>query len=407
MRTDIQGLLKLIKIPKYRQNATKDARTPRASIVKSFVTIPDSEWQDPTRYWADFAVGRGSIALELIAKLRQYHDDAWIIDHLWVLDIDLEVLYSTRKFMERELGTSKLNIIHADFLTWLPPSGMKFNIVMNGPWNITAKPTNNGTGGDSNTWKKFYDCGLKLLDMYFIMWAPKGGFIKMLRQQTDNEVVAIDLMTDEQYWNKNACVATIKNTRKITIDLDTVVADKCPIIKCISIMGDNPNWNELNGERNATATNYTKKDAVRAIVQLPNGRKKLPLTYGNVNPTYSGLVPYGPKFISTLLESATAQQVTMEPTAASSQAVYSTSRYGDSLENAKKIQLFVNNNPLLRAIHKRLKTKGPTWTMRHVRDFDPSQLENGTEIPKEWGLSPDEVSMLLNNTLDHTSVSIV
>jgi hypothetical protein len=172
-------------------------------------------------------------------------------------------------------------------------------------------------------------------------------------------------------------------------------------------MGDNPNWHELNGERNASATNYTKKDAVTAIVQLPNSRKKTPLTYGSVDPEYSGLVPYGPKFISTLLESATAQQVTMEPTAASSQAVYSTARYGNDLENAKKIQLFVNNNPLLRAIHKRLLTKGPTWTLRHVRDFDPSQLEDGTEIPKEWNLSSDEVSILLNNTLDHPCISIV
>ena len=407
MRTDIQGLLKLIKIPKYRQKATKDERTPRASIVKSFSTIPESEWKDSTKYWADFAVGRGSIALELIDKLRQYHNDSWIIDHLWVLDIDSEVLYTTRVLMERELGTDKLNIIHADFLTWLPSRGMKFNIIMNGPWNITKNATGNGTGGDAVAWKKFYEQGLKFLDNYFIMWGPKGGFLKMLRDQVDYEIIAIDLMTDRVHWDKNACFATIKNTKKTTVDLDKVVIDECPIIKCISIMGNNPNWREINGTRNEKATNYKKKDAVRAIIQLPNGRQKTPLTYGDVDPSYSGLVPYGPKFISTLLESATAQQVTMDPTAASSQAVYSTAKYGDDLENAKKIQLFVNKNPLLRAIHKRLMTKGPTWTLRHIRDFDPSQIVNGTEIPKEWNLTPDEVNMLLNYSLDHQLLSIV
>jgi hypothetical protein len=45
--------------------------------------------------------------------------------------------------------------------------------------------------------------------------------------------------------------------------------------------------------------------------------------------------------------------------------------------------------------------------LRHIRDFDPSQLEDGTEIPKEWNLSSDEVSILLNNTLDHPCISIV
>jgi len=398
MSTDIQALLKLIKIPKYRTKATKDERTPRSSIINSFATIPESEWKNPNKYWADFAVGRGSIPLALINKLREYHNDEWIIKHLWVLDVDTEVLYTTRVLMEKELGTSKLNIIHADFLTWTPPKGMQFNIAMNGPWNITKKATGNGTGGDAVAWKKFYDRGLEFLDSYFIMWGPKGGFLKMLRKQDTHEIVAIDLMTDETYWNKNACVITVKNSAKITNDLDKVIVDKCPIIKCISVMGDNPNWYEINGERNIKATNYKKKDAVQAIVQLPNSRKKLPLTYGKVDPNYSGLVPYGPKFISTLLESATAQQVTMDATAASSQAVYSTARYGDDLENARKIQLFVNNNPLLKAIQKRLMTKGPTWTLRHIRDFDPSQLKDGTEIPKEWNLSEKEVNTLLNNS---------
>lgn len=398
MSTDIQALLKLIKIPKYRTKATKDERTPRSSIINSFNTIPESEWRNPNKHWADFAVGRGSIPLALINKLREYHSDEWIIDHLWMLDVDTEVLYTTRVLMEKELGTSKLNIIHADFLTWIPPKGMKFNIVMNGPWNITKKATGNGTGGDAVAWKKFYDRGLEFLDSYFIMWGPKGGFLKMLRKQDTHEIVAIDLMTDKVYWNKNACVVTVYNSKKITNDLDKVIVDKCPIIKCISVMADNPNWHEINGERNVKATNYKKKDAVHAITQLPNSRKKLPLTYGKVDPSYSGLVPYGPKFISTLLESATAQQVTMDPTAASSQAVYSTARYGDNLENAKKIQLFVNNNPLLKAIHKRLMTKGPTWTLRHIRDFDPSQLKDGTEIPKEWNLSAEEVNTLLNTS---------
>jgi len=407
MSTNIQALLKLIKIPKYRTKATKDERTPRSSIINSFATIPESEWKNSNKYWADFAVGRGSIPLALINKLREYHSDEWIIDHLWVLDIDLEVLYSTRKFMERELGTSKLNIICADFLTWSPPKGMKFNVVMNGPWNITTTSTSNGTSGDVNAWKKFYDQGLKMLDMYFIMWGPKGGFLKMLRTQSNNEVIAIDLMTDEYYWDKNACVATIKNVKKITTDLNTVVTDKCPIIKCISIMEDNPNWTEING--NISVNNYKGPNSTRVITKLNSvkGKNKGPIEYGTINSKTQKLAPKGPKFVGTLQESVPSYLVTNDPVAAPFMGTYSTAKYGDDIENARKIQLFVKNNPLLKAIQKRLKTKGPTWTLRHIRDFDPSQLKDGTEIPKEWNLSPDEVSMLLNNTLDHSCVSIV
>ena len=68
--TDIRGLLELIKIPKYRSKATKDERTPRKSVIKNLDNIPESEWANPDKYWADFACGRGTIVLELINRLR-------------------------------------------------------------------------------------------------------------------------------------------------------------------------------------------------------------------------------------------------------------------------------------------------------------------------------------------------
>jgi hypothetical protein len=278
---------------------------------------------------------------------------------------------------------------------------MKFNIIFNPPWNTTKSKTSNGTGGDVGTWNKHYKKALTLLDSYMIMWAGKGGYLKLLREQTDVEIVAINLMTDKKYWNKNACCVTIHNIPKTTSNLDTVVTDRCAIIKCISVMGDNPNWKEINGGTNKKSVNYTNKDKVRAVTQLAavKGKNKGPIRYGYVDPNYSGLSAAGPKFVGTLQESAPSYLVTNDPVAAPFMGCYSTSNYGDNIQNAENIKLFVQNSLVLKAIHQRLQTKGPTWTLRHIRPFDPSQIKTGYEIPVEWNLTPDEIDVLLGNII--------
>lgn len=402
MILDVYRIMDLIKIPKYRVKATKDERTPRKAIRNMLATIPESEWQNPEKYWADFAVGRGNIASELVDKLSQYHSQQWIVDHLWVVDIDSAVLYTTRAILEKKLGTNKLNIIHADFLTWSPPAGLKFNIVFNPISNITKKKSANGTSGDVGAWARHLKQALKYMDSYVIMWAIKGGFLKYLRNQWKYEITAIDLMTDEKYWNKNFCAATLFNKPRSVDNLDTVVIDRCAIIKCISIMGDNPNWKEINGETTPTFVNYNKNDKVRAVVKLAStkGKNKGPLQFGWVNPAYSGLVPAGPKFVGTLQESVPSHLVTLDPVAAPFMGCYSTANYGPDIKHAEKIRLFVQKNQLLKAIHQRLQTKGPTWTLRHVRPFDPAQIETGYEIPKEWNLTQSEIDQLIGNTVD-------
>jgi hypothetical protein len=395
---DVYGLVNLIKIPKYRVKATKDERTPRSSIRKMLATIPESEWKDPNKHWADFAVGRGNIAAELVDKLSHYHSLQWIADHLWVLDIDSAVLYTTRAVLEKKLGIKKLNIIHADFLTWTPPPGIKFNIVFNPVSNITKAKSANGTSGDVGAWARHLKQAQKHMDSYLIMWAIKGGFLKALRTQWDYEVIAIDLMTDEKYWNKNFCSATLHSKARTIKNLDTVVIDRCAIIKCVSVMGDNPCWKEINGNTNKKSVNYSGANAVKAIVKLPGAKNKI--QYGRVDPDYGGLVPAGPKFIGTLLESEPSYTVTNMPVAAPFMGCYSTSAYGDDIENAKRIKLFVQKNQLLKAIQQRLQTKGPTWTLRHIRPFDPAQIVTGYEIPKEWNLTADEVDELLGSSVD-------
>jgi len=395
---DLQHLLSLIKIPKYRVKKTKDERTPRLAVVESLETIPESVWMDPSKHWLDPTCGRGTILLEMVIKLRNYHSDKWISEHLWAIDLDLDALYTTRAVLEKELRTDKLNIIHADFLTWQPPAGMRFNGGVNPPWNISNVPTATGTGGNVVVWKEHYNKLLSVFDEHFIVFATKG-IITTLRTQTQINPIAINLMTDTTHWNKNACWITIQNKPRSVKNLDSIVIDKCPIIKMISIQGDNPNYHEINGGTTDSYVNYHGNDAVRAITKLPG--EKSDIQFGNVNPKYGNLVKAGPKFAATRLESMVSYTVTKEAIAAPHMAVYSTSGFGPSLANAEKMKLFVKNNPLLKEIQRRLKTKGPTLTLKHIRPFDPNQLVTGTETPKEWNLSKEEVKKFLQPNIDN------
>jgi hypothetical protein len=60
------------------------------------------------------------------------------------------------------------------------------------------------------------------------------------------------------------------------------------------------------------------------------------------------------------------------------------------------MRLFVENNKLLPALQKKLKTRGLFWTLRHLKSFDPAQIVTGEEIPQEWGLTPSDIDALLN-----------
>jgi len=399
---DLYKLLGLIEVPKYRSKVNTDIRTPRESIPPAMASIPESEWANPNRYWLEPCAGRGTIALAIVLKLKQYHSDAWIADHLYMIDIDPEMIYSTGAVLRQVLGNDhRFNLIHADFLTWQPPDhAKKFNIMFNGPWTTTKKKTPTGTGGGTATWENLRRRAIKLMDAYLVQWVSKGKFIKDLREQTQHEVVALSLMTDRDYWDKNSCWATIKNQPRSNMDLDSVVVDSSGIVKCVSVMGDNPHWSEINGYSAPFRKPYTGKDGVTGIIKLAAVKKNStllgPVKEGLIDPKYKKMVPAGWKFVGLLQESAPSYLITNLPAAASYMGCYEVSSKAD----AEKIMLFVKNSVILKAIHRRLKTKGPTWTLRHIRPFDPAQIKTGNEIPKEWNLTQEEADQLIGNAID-------
>lgn len=385
------ALLAKIKSPKYLSKKTKDERTPVKAILDSFKTIPDSSWKDPTKYWADFACGRGTIVLELINQLRRFgHSNSHIAKHIYALDINPEFSnYTTRKIMEDELGTSDLNIICADFETWPAPKDKKFNIIFNPAWNKTNVSTGNGTGGDVSYWKTHYAKAKELTDQHLVIFCMKT-LLKTVREEDDMDPIAIHLMTDDNYWKANGCWVSLMNRKKIpNLNLDSIILDKNAISKVISCDRDNPNWFELNGRLNENKVCSTD-GGVTAIVSLPSKNNKL--IYGNINSNYSKLSNKGPKFVSSLLTNEHTYFVTEDYVCASFMGVY----YTSTIEEAKKIELFVRNNELLNAIHKKLRTKGLSWTLKFIKPFDPNQIVSGKEIPVEWNLHEDEINVLLD-----------
>jgi hypothetical protein len=90
----------------------------------------------------------------------------------------------------------------------------------------------------------------------------------------------------------------------------------------------------------------------------------------------------GPKFAFYVMESRKSYTVTSEPT------------YGGTIcyvpfaseEEAAKLKLFVEKNPVFAEYVKRMKLRGHAFSLRNMRKFDINQIKTGLEIPKEWGI---------------------
>jgi hypothetical protein len=259
------------------------------------------------------------------------------------------------------------------------------NCVGNPPYNISDKKTGNGTGGDVSLYKRFYKeyKALTTSDGNIALITPKG--IIPVLDKDNMDVQDLNLMTEKNYWKYNTCYFIAKNIKKSFSTF--IVSDK--IISKVFELRGNTHWYELNGKPDNRKINVTAPNGVRAIIKLPT--EKIKEQYGMVDPEYSKLLGRGPKLCATLLENRHSYIVTDEPLCADFTGAY----ICKSIEEANKLKLFADNNQVLRGIQKRLKTKGVWWTFRHLKPFDLSQIETGTEVPVEWNLSDSDIAELL------------
>jgi len=331
----------------------------------------------------DLCAGRGAYLVEILKRASSFGINIFP-KNIYFNDIDPITVYHFRK-MNKDfgLGIPDVNITCINALDYKEKFKMKkFDLGIGNPaFNISEKETGNGTGGNVNLYKQISDAypivegGIKSLI------TPKG-MIKHLEKDNKFNVLDLNLMTEKDYWKYNTCYWV---TKKESNQKNIKISDK--VISKIFQLGGNPKWYELNGEVNKKKIDFKGKGAIQAIVELPS--KQSSAVYSMVDPKWEKVV-FGPKFCATLFENKATYFVTDIPLCAR----FSGAVLTNTIEEAEKIKLFVENSKLLLEISKRLKIKGLFWTMRHVKPFDPTQIITGNEIPEEWQLTEDDLKYL-------------
>lgn len=326
----------------------------------------------------DIVAGRGTYLLEFINKGADPKN-------IYYNDSDPATVSQFRKTNSQyNVGIPDVNITCCDALKYKETYPMrKFDVgIGNPPFNSSNVKTANGTGGNVTLYKSISDAypikdgGIKALI------TPKG-MTRFFDSDDGFKTVYVNYMTEKDYWKYNTCYWVQKKVDGKNPDLE--IADKV-LNKILTIKG-NDKWWELNGEVNKNMLKYKGEDAVKAIVDIPNAKRKE--KYDKVDPSY-GKILYGPKFCATLLENKHSYFVTDQPLCSKFTGAVSTA----TVDEAEKIKLFVENSDLLAAVHSRAKFKGLFWTMRHIKSFDPNQIVTGKEIPVEWNLSKEDLEYL-------------
>lgn len=260
---------------------------------------------------------------------------------------------------------------------------LKFDIVVgNPPFNSTPEGAGRATAGDTGLYRRFYKVFKSLVkDTGTVAMISPKGLIKNLVSDKDFRTTTLNLMTDTKFWGYNTCYFI--GTPGINSG-EIKIADK--IIGKIFTLTDAENCVINHGGLDRNKTGYTGDDKVEAIIALPTAKSEV--QYSMVEPK-SKMVT-GPKFVGTKLDNPRTYIATTDPVA----APYFFAIKTKTIEEAQKIQLFVENSKLLKAIRNRLNTKGILITMRHLKPFDPNQIITGLEIPEEWNLTDEDLEQL-------------
>lgn len=148
---NIQGLLKLVTVPKWRQRLG-DIATPEI-VVNNLISHLE---EDPIaliekgEIIVDPACGHGSILIEIARRAKGKIDSATIAKHLYGYDI--KHAETAKKLLANELGVDVkfVNIYQEDSLG-INMSIENFRVVMNPPFNEEPGESRDGAGNSNNS----------------------------------------------------------------------------------------------------------------------------------------------------------------------------------------------------------------------------------------------------------------
>lgn len=262
---------------------------------------------------------------------------------------------------------------------------MEFDFCISNPAFNIASPNNvAGTGGNTTLYKTItrldftnrVKVGGQLINITLKGIIPdlvEGYF-------SSNQVDFIHLMDDVDAWPYNTCFFAI--TKKKKISQPTI---KGGLGKKIFAVNHNDRFPFVyySGSDSGMARFFGANCANKVIRRLP-GKLSDTVTHDLTNE----YIPPGWKFAFSVLESKKSYTVTSEPVFGGTICYVPT----NTKEEAEKLKLFVENNPVFDEYVRRMKFKGKAFGLRHIKKFNLGQIVTGNEIPVEWEICPDDLT---------------
>ena len=262
---------------------------------------------------------------------------------------------------------------------------MEFDYCISNPaFNVAEGNNIAGTGGNTTLYKTATrnDFGNRLKDGGTLINITLKGIIPDLVNGyfKDYQVNWIHLMDNIDVWPYNTCIFSVSKTPRISAPkILGGVASKIYTIdsaECFDFV-------YYSGSNNGMDKHYGSEKKLKVIRQLP-GKGRDSVTYENTDKE----IPSGPKFAFYTMESRKSYTVTTEPVFGGTICYIPT----NTIEEAEKLKLFVEKNPVFKEYVKRMKFRGHAFGMRNVKKFDINQIVTGLEIPKEWMLTPQDLA---------------
>lgn len=262
---------------------------------------------------------------------------------------------------------------------------MDFDYCISNPaFNVAEGNNVAGTGGNTTLYKTATrnDFNNRLKDNGSLINITLKGIIPDLVNGyfKNYQVNWIHLMDDIDVWPYNTCVFSVSKKPRVSP----------PLIfggMAAKIYSSNPvdcfDFVYYSGSNNGMNKHFGLGKKHKVIRQLP-GKGRDSVAYDHTDTD----VEFGPKFAFTVMESRKSYTVTSEPI------------YGGTIcyipfsteEEAKKLKLFVEKNPIFAEYVKRMKLRGHAFGLRNIRKFDINQIKTGLETPVEWNITEDDLA---------------
>jgi hypothetical protein len=206
----------------------------------------------------------------------------------------------------------------------------------------------------------------------------------------DYQVNWIHLMDNIDVWPYNTCIFSVSKTPRIS---------QPKIIGGMAAKIFSPNPTDCfpfvyySGSNNGMNKKFGPNKPNKVVRQLAGkGRDTVVYDYTDEE------VAVGPKFAFYVMESRKSYTVTSDPIYGGTICYVAF----DTEEQAEKLKLFVEKNPVYAEYVRRMKLRGHAFGLRYMRKFDIDQIVTGLETPKEWNIIDSDLAEPIKMSNDIT-----